>query len=576
MSESDPAAGRPRLGDLTPLANGKVDGKPAVRTLVQFRDLLRDFHEGELRAVAKVEGMSVVPHRDVWDAPSPFWIVDWVLETPVPEGSDVIKILEDKIQLATHRSVTLRRVLDVWVETDSFESMLAAAVTKWKSQVDGAPPGLHANGGATFKLAMETWGKTWTQKEARGRYDRAAAVTKIKAKVKLVDPDQTLFMLEQMTTTGMDSNTWTGLDLPKGTILASRWWMGRLIGAGTMDAINKYSLKSRVYLGPTSMTAQLTLLMSNMAQVRPGMLVYDPFVGTGSLIIGAAHYGAFVMGGDMDYRILHGKDGKNWKSNFEQYGLTERVVDVIRCDAARPPWVPGRDIWDAVVADPPYGIRAGARRVGPRKAEVKAHAELEAGDHVPQTVVYMVDELLVDLLMFCARSIRIGGRLVFWVPTTPSFTPDHIPRHPCLELVATALQSLGPRVGRMLVTMTKIRDPTPDDEVYVPEIGVLLADEESSIETQLAVAESVRVSGKRMTIHDAYRSMSLLDHDKSFGTNDGARGAADDAAMAAVKARADTGGEVLGKKRARRAKRAEARATELAEKIAKRNKSAEN
>jgi hypothetical protein len=35
--------------------------------------------------------------------------------------------------------------------------------------------------------------------------------------------------------------------------------------------------------------------------------VLDPFVGTGSLLLAAAHFGGFVVGGDIDYLMLHGK-----------------------------------------------------------------------------------------------------------------------------------------------------------------------------------------------------------------------------------------------------------------------------
>jgi tRNA G10 N-methylase Trm11 len=43
-------------------------------------------------------------------------------------------------------------------------------------------------------------------------------------------------------------------------------------------------------------------------QVRRGDLVYDPFVGTGSLLVAAAHLGALTLGADIDVRVL--RDGK--------------------------------------------------------------------------------------------------------------------------------------------------------------------------------------------------------------------------------------------------------------------------
>lgn len=43
-------------------------------------------------------------------------------------------------------------------------------------------------------------------------------------------------------------------------------------------------------------------------QVRRSSIVYDPFVGTGSILVAAAHLGAITLGADIDIRVL--RDGK--------------------------------------------------------------------------------------------------------------------------------------------------------------------------------------------------------------------------------------------------------------------------
>lgn len=50
------------------------------------------------------------------------------------------------------------------------------------------------------------------------------------------------------------------------------------------------------------MEAEASLVMANMAHARPGTLAYDPFVGTGSMLYTSAHFGAMVMGSDIDGR----------------------------------------------------------------------------------------------------------------------------------------------------------------------------------------------------------------------------------------------------------------------------------
>ena len=40
-----------------------------------------------------------------------------------------------------------------------------------------------------------------------------------------------------------------------------------------------------------SMDAELALWMSNISQIESGSFVFDPFVGSGSLLLTSAHYG---------------------------------------------------------------------------------------------------------------------------------------------------------------------------------------------------------------------------------------------------------------------------------------------
>lgn len=83
------------------------------------------------------------------------------------------------------------------------------------------------------------------------------------------------------------------------------------------------------------------------AWARPGSLIFDPYCGTGSLLIAAARLGSYVIGGDIDMRVLKlGKrnqktgDPEDNFSNFAQYGLPW-PAGLLRMDASRPPWRAG-------------------------------------------------------------------------------------------------------------------------------------------------------------------------------------------------------------------------------------------
>lgn len=46
--------------------------------------------------------------------------------------------------------------------------------------------------------------------------------------------------------------------------------------------------------------------MANQGQVSEGDFVYDPFVGTGSIVLACQYFNAFCFGGDLDIRVLKG------------------------------------------------------------------------------------------------------------------------------------------------------------------------------------------------------------------------------------------------------------------------------
>lgn len=56
------------------------------------------------------------------------------------------------------------------------------------------------------------------------------------------------------------------------------------------------------------MDSGLAFLMCNLAKIRAGNLVLDPFCGTCSILISATALGAYCVGGDLDIKILRGKE----------------------------------------------------------------------------------------------------------------------------------------------------------------------------------------------------------------------------------------------------------------------------
>jgi tRNA (guanine10-N2)-methyltransferase len=156
-------------------------------------------------------------------------------------------------------------------------------------------------------------------------------------------------------------------DYELGAPRPSRILFGRLIGSGSRDILNTYTLKKRKYISTTSMDAELALVMANLTLAAPGKLFHDPFVGTGSLSIGCSHFGATSMGSDLDGRTLRGKNGFGIRESFGQYALQDRWLDGFIADLTHSALRSGRasgGLLDGIVCDPPYGIREGLKVLG--------------------------------------------------------------------------------------------------------------------------------------------------------------------------------------------------------------------
>lgn len=122
-------------------------------------------------------------------------------------------------------------------------------------------------------------------------------------------------------------------------------------------------------------------------------------------------------------------------------------------------------MFDAIICDPPYGVRAGGRKSGGRKLlkgvvgpyTVSDH---QRDDHIPSTAPYSLVECVHDLFDLAAKMLVMGGRLVFFYPVARedefmNNSSNAYPEHPCFELISASEQILSSRYSRVLLTMVK-------------------------------------------------------------------------------------------------------------------------
>ena len=186
----------------------------------------------------------------------------------------------------------------------------------------------------------------------------------------------------------------------------------------------------------------------------------DPFAGTGSILLSCGLRGALCLGTDIDIRVLKGRsENENIWSNFAQFQLPR--PELVRSDNSLyyRHFLSDDPMYDAIVTDPPYGIRAGARMSGSKRKEVRPVLEEHRHDHIAQTKPYQVSDVMADLLDMAARSLNMNGRLVYVIPSYKEFDiNEDLPMHECLERKHVCYQPLSTELGRCIVAMEKIKD----------------------------------------------------------------------------------------------------------------------
>jgi len=351
-----------------------------------------------------------------------------------------MKFREDAKLLAS-RAILLKTVYELWGEGETYDE-LRESLAKFPNQ--------DILEGLTWKMDFTAFGRGYLREEQLDKIHSLKGVPFLeKGKVQMKNSDKVLCLIEDV-------------GIRKGAE-PRQIYFGDVVCEGNRDVVYKFNLKQRPFLGTTTMDPELSLISANMAKARPGTLIYDPFVGTGSLLLACAHFGAHVIGADIDIRQLRNNtQKKRVEANFEHAGLLQYYTGLILGDNSRPP-LRTLPIFDAIVTDPPYGIRAGARKVG--KKTKKKWKPIPAGflqAHFPQCINYKVSDVLRDLLSVAARQLRLGGRLVYWLPSPSNYVESDLPLHPCLQIVANSPQIMSSLWARRLITMEKIKEYSVD------------------------------------------------------------------------------------------------------------------
>lgn len=166
-------------------------------------------------------------------------------------------------------------------------------------------------------------------------------------------------------------------------LLAGEAHAGRLVAEVDRKAFDARHVKHRAHFAPVSLHPRYARTLVNLARVKTGDLVVDPFCGTGGLVVEAGLVGARVLASDLDPRMVAGT-----RAELARVGVAGARVET-RDVGELPQLAPGAD---AVVSDPPYGRSSTTNREP-------------------------MDDLYARFVAAAHEALRPGGRLAVIFPT---------------------------------------------------------------------------------------------------------------------------------------------------------------
>ena len=150
---------------------------------------------------------------------------------------------------------------------------------------------------------------------------------------------------------GMAEDTKVNLVNPEktfiGILTGERFVFGSKLAEIQPKPFVERSPRKKPFFHPSAMPAKLARCMVNLAEPKTEELVFDPFCGTGGMLIEAAFTGCRVLGLDAQSRMVKGSQCNLAYFNIEPEGLV--VGDARNMPLTR---------FDCVVTDPPYGRSA--------------------------------------------------------------------------------------------------------------------------------------------------------------------------------------------------------------------------
>ncbi len=446
-----------------------------------------------------------------------------------------VSVTEEDIQKIVNRCATIRTISEIWADievqqsyrdiTDTTMAICNACMndTQYEILLNGlissSSPISHNNWRVDFRR-YGRGGRSGMQIEEKGSlldgltplFERLYHEEElVDFEVNLIDYKHKFFYLEDWTsfhnelenlkqetriTTNCNDDSTIDIKKLSVNLRPSRVFFGRIIAEG-INYEHVYGVKTRPYIGTTSMDAISSQLAVNAALITPKSHVLDPFAGTGSLPLAAALLGAKVTLSDIDNNILphdpslttveseskdcgarrknnafKRKKGSRFEANtggpiknFEFFGVRDKVDDILVRDIQD--WTTTTsNKFSHIITDPPFGRRERAVDSSISAISITATSDGEIVNPMGDA-----NKVVRHLFKVAGIVLEEGGCLVFWLPTSATTNEEEL-RHELdslekdsgaaatgLQFLRASRQALHGGLSRWLCTYTKRKTP---------------------------------------------------------------------------------------------------------------------
>jgi tRNA (guanine10-N2)-methyltransferase len=194
-----------------------------------------------------------------------------------PETAFVVAALpsDDDAVCVARRSISVKSVSLLLAESQTFPDLFAGCSACEHHLNDGS-----------LAVEVQTHNRKISDEMRRQYIGELVTSLRVASPVNLKAPDRLVLLSLQF--------------IHGGPAVPTNLYASIFLSEGNSKCPDKFSLPARSFIHKTSMEPAIALYSAVQALLGPGRIAFDPFCGSGSLLVAGASLGASVIGSDFD------------------------------------------------------------------------------------------------------------------------------------------------------------------------------------------------------------------------------------------------------------------------------------